>query len=169
MLTDGIGVIIAVFTLICLLYASRATSGRATFIWATLGAAASNFSVMVRPSNMVLVVAWLCGRISLLFLRQRRALVWLGCAAAWATTAACIWAAQGLRNPQLGSLLESHLNWGIAFLKHAAIVNSDRAEPLFFPNPWCIDPLSGWAWYLQHPYSGAATLAGHIVGAFNFE
>ena len=178
-LTEGVSLILAVLALACLFNAARAERTALVLAWAAIGAAATNFALMVRPANLALVIAWNAGlALSLLVSRPevRRVRVALGYSIAFVATAVMAWAPQYL---DTGTILPAHplfhgeTMMGVRFMKYATIVNgAGEAQGFLFPNPWCVGPLpheSVWAWYVAHPWHGLATLAAHIFAAFNFD
>ena len=189
-LTEGPSLILALCALLCLFNSARASTTGTALAWAAVGGLASNFALMVRPTNLTLVIAWNVGlAVSLIVPRTRevhRASLAAGYTGTWLATAAAVWAPQfaynlsrghfGIFPVAAGPILEGQLKWGILFLRSGSLVRSDGLPwPLFFPNPWCVDPgaeyylhLPWYTWYLTHPWNGLATMAGHILSAFSF-
>jgi hypothetical protein len=190
-LTEGPSLILALSALLCLFNSARASTTGTALAWAAVGGLASNFALMVRPTNLTLVIAWNVGLAVSLILprtpavhRGRVAASYVGTCLA---TAAAAWAPQFFYNlsrghsgifPVIaGPILEGQLKWGILFLRSASVIRSDGLPwPLFFPNPWCVDPgadyyfhLPWYTWYLTHPWNGPTTMAGHILSAFTFD
>src|SRR5262245_2744539 len=190
-LTEGPSLILALFTLLCLFNSARASSTETALGWAAVGGLASNFALMMRPTNLTLVIAWNVGLAASLIVSRtpevHRARVAAGYAGTWLATAAAVWTPQFVYNlsrghsgifPVIaGPILEGQLKWGILFLRSGSVVRSDGLPwPLFFPNPWCVDPgadyyfhLPWYTWYLTHPWNGLATMTGHILSAFTFD
>jgi len=177
--------------LLCLFNSARASTTGTALGWAAVGGLASNFALMMRPTNLTLVVAWNVGLAASLIVSRtpevHRARVAAGYAGTWLATAAAVWTPQFVYNlshghsgifPVIaGPILEGQLKWGILFLRSGSVVRSDGLPwPLFFPNPWCVDPgadyyfhLPWYTWYLTHPWNGLATMTGHILSAFTFD
>jgi len=182
-LTEGPTLILVVLALIALINSARAQRTTASLLWAVFGTALTNFSLMIRPANLLLILAWNGGFLFSLHRPRegiRRAPLLLGYGGAWLLSAAAAWSPQYLYNLALGSssilpifpILATQLKWGILLLKYATIVTSDHAEGLLFPNPWCVPPVPNsepWLWYFGHPMRGGATILGHLFAAFNFE
>jgi hypothetical protein len=138
---------------------------------------------MVRPANLLTLIAWSCGFILVLFLIRgkaiNRTLVLVGYLLVFIGSAAVAWIPQYLHNLSLNSggifpimpIFDIQVRVGVILLKYSSIVLKEYAEGLLFPNPWCIDPIptQAWLWYFEHPFRGAATIAGHLFSAFNFE
>jgi hypothetical protein len=183
-LTEGVSIIFVVLTLTCLFNTVRASTTAGVLIWAAVGAGMSNFAFMVRPANLLILIAWNVGFFVSLFLVQRkdinRVRVLVGYAGVFFGSAAAAWSPQYLHNLSLNSggilpitpILDIQLGLGIVLLKYSSIVINEYAGGLVFPNPWCVDPVPdthAWLWYFEHPSRGLATIAGHLFSAFNFE
>jgi hypothetical protein len=182
-LTEGPTLILVVLALIALINSARAQRTAAALLWAVIGAVLTNFSLMIRPANVFLILAWNFGLLISLY-RPRQGIqqfaLLSGYCAAWLFSAAVTWAPQYFYNAALGSpgilpavpILGIQLKWGIVLLKYATIVTGGHAEGLLFPNPWCVPPvpdLHPWLWYFEHPTRGLATILGHLFAGFNFE
>jgi len=152
--------------------------------WLAVGAALANFSLMVRPSNFVFVVAWvLAASIACMWRRdttRARLSLFAIHGLSWAVLAIVLWRPQYRYNLQhlgQGSIFpgcpigELQLAYGILNLKYETLIRADSAVPLFYPNPWFVGPLPAnlWSWYLEHPVAGAATIFGHLFAAFNID
>ena len=169
MLTEAPSLILTVLAIGLLV---EVTHARSPLVWAAVGALVTNFSLMIRPANLILVIAWNIG-----ILVTVRARELMGYAAVWSATGVIAWAPQVIHNLSVGStvipILDGQIKWGIVLAKYASIINSQGlAQPYLFINPWCSDlarELSPWLWYLKHPLHGALTAIGHIMGAFTFE
>jgi len=182
-LTEGPTLVLVVLALVALINSAGAERTAAALLWAIIGAVLTNFSLMIRPANVFLILAWNFGLlISLYRPRQgiQRLPLLLGYCAAWLFSAAVTWAPQYFYNAALGSpgilpatpILNIQLKWGILLLKYATIVTDGHADGLLFPNPWCVPPvpdLHPWLWYFEHPTRGLATILGHLFAGFNFE
>jgi hypothetical protein len=183
-LTEGVGLIIVVLALVALINSARAQTTAGAVLWAAFGGAVSNFSLMIRPVNLLVLVAWNCGFFLSLYSARRkdvhRAVVLLVYLGTWIVSAAAAWTPQYLYNASFGSrtilpiipLFDIQVKWGIVLLKYATFVVDEHAEGLLFPNPWCVPPVSDiqpWLWYFEHPIRGMVTIAGHLFSAFNFE
>src|ERR1700758_4229725 len=57
-LTEGVSLILVVLPIIALTYAARAQGTTLAILWAAFGGALLNFSVMVRPINLLVLVSW---------------------------------------------------------------------------------------------------------------
>lgn len=182
-LTEGPTLILVVLALVALINSARAQRTAAALLWAVIGAVLTNFSLMIRPANVFLILAWNFGLLISLY-RPRQGIqqfpLLLGYCAAWLFSAAATWAPQYFYNAALGSpgilpaapILGIQLKWGILLLKYATIVTGGHADGLLFPNPWCVPPvpdLHPWLWYFEHPTRGLATILGHLFAGFNFE
>jgi hypothetical protein len=183
-LTESVSLILVVLTLVSLVRLAQPSTTLENLGWAAFGAMTATFSVMVRPINLLVVVAWALGALVYWWFtprsRVRRAVDLLGFVLIFIAAAIAMWAPQYLYNSRLGSpgifplhsLFDTQVRWGIVLLKYATIVIDQHAEGLFFPNPWCVLPIpssdSG-TWYLAHPIRGAATILGHLFGAFSVE
>ena len=183
-LTESISLIVVVLALAALINTGRARAFSGFVLWATFGAAVSSFSVMIRPVNLLVFLAWNCGVVVWVFFARRTSLqrtalvccyicILIACAAA-------AWGPQYWYNLSLGyhtilpttPLFDIQLKWGILLLKYATIVVDQHAEGLLFPNPWCVQSIADahpLLWYLDHPLRGVVSIAGHLFGAFNFE
>jgi hypothetical protein len=178
MLTEAPTLILTVFTLLCLYNSARARTAVIVLAWGSAGALAANFALMVRPTNLTLVIAWNIGiAVSLLAPRPiNRAHVAAGYVGAWVATAAMAWAPQVIHNLSLGhvgvmpasNLFREQVLLGIMFMRYDSIVDrGGNADGLFVPNPWCVDPWPSLTWYLEHPLNGLGTIGGHLASAFS--
>jgi hypothetical protein len=178
-LTEGPSLILAVLALVCLLQSVRARTVGHLLIWAALGAAASNFALMIRPGNLVLILAWNGALLLSLFLRKDvpRGHVALGYAVVWLATAAAAWTPQFLHTGAvlpMFPLFDGMVKWGIIWIKFGTSVNSaGEGHALIYPNPWCIMPgrayPQSWRWFAEYPGHAVATMAAHLFSAFSFE
>lgn len=170
MLTEGPTLIIAVLMVAFLVKIER---GQAV-AWSAVGALLTNFALMVRPSNIVLIVAW--NAAVMVALRWRQLAIYAG---AFAITAIVAWTPQVIHNLSLGHLsvlpvrplLERQISWGTSIARYSSMVSSDRvAFGYALLNPWRTGDLDATAfWYFEHPVAGIATLAVHVLGAFTFD
>jgi hypothetical protein len=169
MLTEAPTLILAVLIMVCVVKLGRSDRPLA---WAAAGALLTNFALMVRPLNIILIIAWNAAILSAL---RAKALVFY--AAAWAGIAAIVWAPQVLHNLTVGNLgvlpafpiLSGQIKWGIIFGRYSSIVISKaEVKGVFSPNPWCVDPSPTLFWYISHPLSGLATNVEHLLSAFSF-
>jgi hypothetical protein len=179
-LAEGLTAILAVLALVCLVKLMRARTIAGIVAWAALGAAATNFSLMVRPANLVLIAAWNGACLFALFFDQgnnarRRALVLLVYVTVWAASAAATWTPQYLLTGNIlpTGLFDFGVQTGMLLIKYATFINtSGKAQGLLYPNPWCVHPFifnGWWSWFIAYPGLGLATIAGHIFSAFSFE
>ena len=182
-LSESVTLIIVVLALVCLFNSARAQTAFGILLWAIIGAALTNYSVMIRPSNIFVLAAWNSAFLLQLCLSRQginRGVLLPAYAAGWVVSAAIAWSPQYLYNASLGAfsilpvypLFDVQIKWGIILLKYVTVVVSDHAEPFNFINPWCVptvpDVQSG-IWYLEHPLRGILTIAGHVFHAFNVE
>jgi hypothetical protein len=182
-LSESATLIIVVLALCCLFNCARAQTAASILLWAIIGAALTNFSMMIRPSNIFVVAAWNGAFLLQLGLSRKeinRRVLLLTYAGGWVLSAAIAWTPQYLYNASLGAasilpvypLFDAQIKWGIILLKYATVVVSDYAEPFMFINPWCVPNVPNvqpGIWYLEHPAQGILTIAGHIFHAFNVE
>jgi hypothetical protein len=178
-LTEAPTLILALFILLCLYSSARARTGGIALAWAAAGALASNFALMMRPTNLTLIVAWNVGfAVSLLAVRPfNRAYLIVGYSGAWVATAVATWTPQVIHNLSLGyvgvlpasNLLRQQLGLGTLFMRYDSTVDTaGNADGLFVANPWCVEPWPVFTWYLDHPLNGLGTIAGHLASAFTF-
>src|SRR5215467_11345983 len=57
-LSESVTLIIVVLALVCLFNSARAQTAVGVLLWAIIGAALTNYSVMIRPSNIFVLAAW---------------------------------------------------------------------------------------------------------------
>lgn len=171
MLTEAPSLIIAVLIVVFLVKLSRFPSQ--ALAWASAGALLTNFAFMIRPSNIVLIVAW---NVAVLFALRGRMLALY--AAAFVVTAIAAWTPQVLHNLSLGHftvlpvypLFDRQVSVGIAVARYASIVHDGSAWSPVLLNPWranYADPTL--TWYFAEPLEGIATLGLHILSAFTFD
>jgi hypothetical protein len=152
--------------------------------WLAAASVLAAFAVMVRPANIVLFGAWHASVIAWVLLRRgsskaatlRMLLGALACcvagaAVAWLPQILYNWRHYGAATPlpvcHLGSL---QVAYSIAAWKYDTVVAGSSAGAWFFLNPLLAGPLPAdvsLLWYMQHPLTGAATLAAHTFSAFS--
>ena len=178
-LTEGLTATLTVLALVCLLNLTRASTAPRIVAWAALGAAATNFALMIRPANLVLIAAWNGACLfSLLFEREamhRRATLLLVYVMVWLVSAAAAWAPQYLLTGNIlpVGLFDFGVQTGMLLTKYATFINtSGKPQGLLYPNPWCVHPFifnGWWSWFIAYPGLALATITGHIFSAFSFE
>src|SRR5262249_60663949 len=161
-LTEGPTLILVVLALVALINSAGAQRTAVALLWAVIGAVLTNFSLMIRPANVFLILAWNFGLLISLY-RPRQGIqqfpVLLGYCAAWLFSAAVTWAPQYFYNAALGSpgilpaapILGIQLKWGILLLKYATIGTRGHSGRLVLPSPLWPPPGRGlppWPWYL---------------------
>jgi hypothetical protein len=158
----------------------------AFLVYFAAGTAIACFSVMIRPSNVLLVAAWLSGVGWHLAFREDD----FGSKARLAGAALVIlvllafvfWSPQYFYNVRwygrasifptcpIGTL---QLTYGLVTLKYETVIVDHAAVPLYYPNPWFtgggLPSGPAWTWYLLHPFNGVATIAGHLFAAFTID
>lgn len=139
-----------------------------------IGTMTSGFTVMVRPANLFIPVAWIVGVI-VIGLRRRfgrlRLLVTVSCVvAAVALPMLPQLAYNVLRFGKWTPLLAQDLGgmqvvWGIQDIKYATVMPPSPEPRVHYVNPFwvgtSVDESAPWRWYLDHPGRGALTLAIH--------
>ena len=179
-LTEGLTAALTVLALACLANLMRASTAPRIVAWAALGAAATNFALMIRPANLVLIAAWNGACLFLLFIDQggnapRRATLLLLYVTVWLVSAAAAWTPQYLLTGSIlpVGLFDFGVQTGMLLIKYATFINtSGKSQGLLYPNPWCVHPFifnGWWSWFIAYPGLALATIAGHIFSAFSFE
>jgi hypothetical protein len=179
-LSEGLTATLTVLALVCLVKLMRASTAPSKVAWAAFGAAVTNFALMIRPANLVLIVAWNGACLFLLFFdressARRRAGLLLLYATAWLVSAAAAWTPQYLLTGSIlpVGLFDFGVQTGMLLIKYATFINaSGKPQGLLYPNPWCVHPFifNGWSsWHIAYPGLALATIAGHIFSAFSFE
>ena len=102
-LTEAPTLILAVFTFLCLYGSARARTVSAS-AWVVAGALATNFALMVRPANTLLIIVWNVARAASLltarpFIRVHFVVGYVG---VWTATAVVTWGPQIALNLSLG-------------------------------------------------------------------
>jgi hypothetical protein len=103
-LTEMPTLILAVFTFLCLYGSARARTALVASAWVVAGALASNFALMVRPANALLIIVWNVARAASLltarpFIRVHFVVGYVG---VWTVTAVVTWGPQIAHNLSLG-------------------------------------------------------------------
>jgi hypothetical protein len=182
-LTESMTLILAVLLVTLLLKAGEASDGRRTLAWLATGSALAAFSLMVRPANLPILVAWNVAVLPILWegsltTKARRIGLY---GILFAAVAVIVWLPQLIITSRhfgaasifpASSLGNFQMLFGIKLLKYATRVEGDLAAGLFYPNPWLTEPLRKgvlWQWYLQHPIAGMLTVASHVFNALNYD
>jgi hypothetical protein len=152
------------------------------------GCLVASFSVMVRPANIVLFVAWALGValfIASEFRDRRRAwaaasiVVWIVCSGIVFAPQLMYNVAQSgratiLPTAELGAI---QFAWGIKVQKYATQMTGPAERPgadsLIYANP-AFKPdeqasPSPLQWYLRYPVNGIATILLHLFNSFNWD
>lgn len=169
-LTEAPTLILTVLMMGCLIRISRSPRPLA---WATAGALATNFALMIRPSNIVLIIAWNAA-LPLAFQTARTLVPYAGL---WVATAAIAWAPQIAHNVSLGHygvlpsypLLAFQVKAGASLIHYATIIRDGQVAALVVPNFLYNDIHQGILWYINNPLAGMATLIMHVLAAFTFD
>jgi hypothetical protein len=140
---------------------------------------------MIRPANVLLLAAWLCGAaLSLTSCKddlREKISVSAAALAILGLFAFVFWYPQYIYNVAwygrasifpvcpIGSL---QITYGLFNLKYETIIAQGAASSLYYPNPWFTGALPAgpiWNWYLLHPVDGAATIVAHVFAAFTID
>jgi hypothetical protein len=181
-LTESLTLIAAVFLLTILLQAARAPTFAAKLPWLIGGAALASFSIMIRPANLPLLLAWNVAVSPVLFGPSLRstAKALLVYALIVVTVSLLVWTPQliitarhfGQASIFPVALGDFQATMGIKLLKYATRVKADHiAAGMFYPNPWLtsLPDTQPWHWYLSNPGAGVLTAASHVFNALNYD
>lgn len=182
-LTESLTLISAVFLVTIVIRASRTPTFAAKLPWLIGGAALASFTLMIRPANLPLLLAWNVAVLPILWSDSVRATskALLAYALILVVTSALVWTPQLIITSRhfgqasifpASSLGDFQITIGLKLLKYATRVSGDIAAGLFYPNPWLTSfpvtqPL--WHWYFDNPGAGALTAASHVFNALNYD
>jgi hypothetical protein len=179
-LTEGLSVFLYVLLVALAFKFDGAKSGRTGIL--ALGAMVAAATLMVRPANLAVVLAWhlaVAATIARHKVRTERGALAAAAVSSLIAAAAFVWGPQVTYNLishgkasflpvcELGGFQSAY---SIIAWKYDTLVAGDAAGPWNYLNPLFrghLNASSGWRWYLDHPIAGAATLAAHIFNAFS--
>ena len=183
-LSESLTIILAIASFASLLAACRATQWKCAAAYLGLANTFGFYAMMVRPANIIMVLALLMGTIFFILshptLAGKRWKLVLGCVACLTISAAVIFGPQlayNLHQWQTATILpvcqlnEMQMTYSVLLLKCEALAKQGvGAMGRYYLNPWLYEPLpmqSAWRWYLQHPLRGMFTMAMHIFTSFD--
>ena len=181
-LTESLTLIAAVFLMSILLQACRAPTFAGKLPWLIGGAALASFTLMIRPANLPLLLAWNLAVLPLLLgptiKSSLKALA--AYAAIAAAVSALVWAPQliitsrhfGQASIYPVALGDFQITMGLKLLKYATRIKTDAvAAGIFYPNPWLtnIPDTQPWHSYFSRPVAGLLTAASHVFNALNYD
>lgn len=150
---------------------------RAAVGFGLLGAGVVAFAFMVRPSSVILLLAWHLAVVAGLWLRPGKASARLGAIGGYIIGAilltAALFAPQALYNMRVWGqatvlpvceLGQLQAVFGVAGLRYDAMILNGALTTFTYPNPFfdAGAPPGGLGWYFRHPGAGVATMAGHL-------
>ncbi len=181
-MTESLTLIVTLVMLTALLRAAAIPVFSAKLPWLIGGAALASFSVMIRPANWALLLAWNVAILPILFDSSLQATLkrLFAYGATVSAISLLVWSPQldathrasghasvfpaGLGNLQIAE--------GIRHIKYATQVNADHiAAAMPYPNPWLtgIADTQSWTWYFSNSWAGPLTAAGHVFNALNYD
>lgn len=181
-LSESLTLIVAVLLLMVLLRSATAPVFSEKLPWLVAGAALASFSLMIRPANLCLLLAWNVAVLPILLDASVKSKMksLLTYAAVIVSVSGVVWAPQLITTarhfghasifPQ--GLGDFQITAGLKMVKYATMVNDGHvAAPMPYPNPWLTElparPSVGW--YFANPLKGALTAASHVFNALNYD
>lgn len=155
--------------------------GRSSVGWLAIGAFVAAYAVMVRPSNLVFVIAWhLAVVLASLIDRYRGGIRSIVVTGALGTVAAVtVWGPQAIYNlHSFGSLRflpycnlgDFQVSYSVIAWKYDTVSQDGVAGAWNYLNPLFTGVMpsnGGWGWYVENPISGIITILAHIFNSFS--
>jgi hypothetical protein len=181
-MTEAPSLVIAIALAAIVMKSSRAPNLSKLLLWFSAGSALVYFDLMVRPANIVIVLAWTATAAALWWAApaQKLLLAAVLLSITFVTAAAALapqiwynlkyyrffspWPGYGIGSRQA--------EFGIMMMKYGTWVSDQGAGPVIYRNPlYDGGELSGGAlhWYVLHPVRGIGTIMLHIFNSFNFD
>lgn len=177
-LTEGLSIFFYVLLVALAFKFDEARRSKARIL--AIGALVAAVALMVRPANLAVILDWyIAVAIVITRHKEQRHLLAMAAGLSFIVAATIVWGPQVIYNLALHGkptflpvceLGGFQTAYSVIAWKYDTLVIEGAASPWNYVNPLFQGHLSaatGWRWYLEHPASGAITLAAHIFNAFS--
>jgi hypothetical protein len=182
-LSESLSIIFVVAICASLLRASRTLTWLNVVLYLAIASGLSIYATIVRPANVVILVATILTIFAFLCLHQnlrgKRFRSTVLYAVLLSLGGVVILGPQVLYNFQhwervtflpVCRLGDMQASFGVALIKYETTMLNGIAAGRYYINPWLHGPLptqNAWFWYLENPRSGLMTIIAHVFNAFD--